>query len=57
MKVFKLIVEVYVRADDAEEAEQIVADEFDYLFGCDNPLSAFEFKYRSAEEQGDDDAV
>lgn len=54
MKVFKLMVEVYVHADDAEEAEQIVSDEFDYLFGCDNSLSVFEFKYRSAEEQGDE---
>ena len=51
MKVFKLNVEVYVRAEDVEEAEQVVAEEFDYLFGCDNQLSAFEFQYRSAEEQ------
>ena len=53
MKTYKLLVEVYVNAEDQEEAESIVSDEFDYVFGLDNQLTAYAFDYRTSEEQGE----
>ena len=51
MKTYKLLVELYIYAEDQEEAESVAADELDYLCGCDNQISAFEFEYHTATEE------
>lgn len=53
MKTYKLMVEIYVSAEDQEDAENFVSAELDYLCGCDNNLMAYEFDYHTAEEQGE----
>ena len=53
MKTYKLLVEIYVSAEDQEDAENFVSAELDYLAGLDNQIIAYEFDCHTAEEQGE----
>ena len=50
MKTYKLLVEIYVSAEDQEDAENFISAELDYLAGLDNQILAYEFDYHTAEE-------
>ena len=54
MKTYKLMVEIYVRAEDQEDAENFVSEELDYMCGLDNNLTAYAFDYHTAEEQDEE---
>jgi len=43
MVLFKVPVQVYVRAESAEDALAAVAEECDYLAVCDSAMTSFEF--------------
>ena len=50
MKAFKLNVDIYVYADSATEAEELIADELKYACKLDNQLIGFDFMVNTAEE-------
>lgn len=53
MKTYKLTVEIFVSAEDQQDAENLISEELDYLAGLDNQIVAYGFDYRTAEEQGE----
>lgn len=50
MKVFKLSVDLYVYADTAKEAEELIEDELKYLIKLDNQMAAFDYYPNTAVE-------
>lgn len=50
MKAFKLSVDIYVYADSATEAEELIADEMKYMLKLDNPLIGFDYMNNTAVE-------
>lgn len=47
---YKISVDVYVQADDLEEAENTINEEFDYVFSADNNLVAYDYWKNSGVE-------
>ena len=50
MKVFKLNVDLYVYADTAKEAEELIEGELKYLIKLDNQMAAFDYYPNTAVE-------
>lgn len=51
MKKFKVMVEIYVHAEDVIEASNVVFDELNYVCELDNNMMAFSFDDEDIEEQ------